>query len=92
MSQQPDRAAGQPGEALEVLRAVWSAQGRTSADLDEECGTKSCQRMADVNFDGMAAGAEDLRTAWRARLAADGKLNPGAGPLRDLGPGPTDAR
>ena len=88
MSQQPDRGAGQPGEALEVLRAVWSAQGQTSADLDEQCGTKSCRRMADINFDGMTAGEEDLRTAWRARLAADGKLNPAGGTLRDLMLGP----
>jgi hypothetical protein len=84
MSQQPDRGAGQPGEALEVLRAVWSAQGQTSADLDEQCGTASCRRMADINFDGMAAGDADLRTAWRARLAAEGKLNPAGGTLRDL--------
>jgi hypothetical protein len=89
MSQQPDRGAGQPGEALEVLRAVWSAQGQTSADLDEQCGTKSCRRMADINFDGMAAGEADLRTAWRARLAADGKLNPAGGTLRDLVLGPS---
>ena len=27
--------SGEPDEALEVLRGVWSAQGQTSADLDE---------------------------------------------------------
>lgn len=92
MSQQPDRGPGQPGEALDVLRAVWSAQGQSGADLADECGTKSCRRMADINFDGMADGEDDLRTAWRARLAADGKLNPSAGTLRDLVLGSPDAR
>jgi hypothetical protein len=63
MSQQPD-------EALEVLRSIWSAQGQTSADLDEACGnTKSCKRMADVSFDGLADPDQDLRAAWRAQLA-----------------------
>lgn len=83
----------QPGEALNVLRTVWSAQGQDSADLDEACGTaKSCRRMADINFDGMAAGDEDLRTAWRDRLAREGKLNTSGGSLRDLVLGPPDPR
>jgi hypothetical protein len=77
----------EPDEALEVLRGVWSAQGQASADLDEDCGTtKSCKRMADVGFDGLAGadGDVDLRTAWRARLAREGKLTPGTGGVRDL--------
>ena len=75
----------QPDEALGVLRGIWAAQGQTSADLDDEaCGTKSCQRMADINFDGLAAGDEDLRTAWRSRLAREGKLNPAGGTVADL--------
>ena len=65
----------QPDEALEVLRGIWSAQGQTSADLDEACGTKSCKRMTDVGFDGMADDG-DLRTAWRDRLEREGKLDP----------------
>ncbi len=52
----------QPDEAIEVLRGVWSAQGQTSADLDEACSnTKSCKRMADVGFDGMAASDGNRR-------------------------------
>ncbi len=85
----------QPDEALEVLRGVWSAQGQTSAELDEACGnTKSCQKMADVGFDGLAdADADgDLRTAWRATLEREGKLNPEGGSLRDLVLGPAEAR
>lgn len=78
MSQQPD-------EALEVLRSIWSAQGQTSADLEEACGnTRSCQRMTDVGFDGLAGANEDLRTAWRSRLAREGKLNAEGGSVRDL--------
>ncbi len=89
MSQQPDQ---RPGEALDVLRTLWSAQGQTTADLDESCGTKSCQRMTDINFDGMAGQDEDLRAAWRDRLAREGKLNTAGGSIRDLVLGPPDAR
>jgi hypothetical protein len=75
----------QPDEALEVLRGVWSAQGQTSAELAEACGTKkSCKNMADVGFDGLADADGDLRAAWRARLQREGKLNPGSGSVRDL--------
>ncbi len=74
----------QPDEALGVLRGIWAAQGQTSADLDEACGTKSCKRMADINFDGLAAGDEDLRTAWRSRLAREGKLDEAGGTAADL--------
>jgi hypothetical protein len=84
MSQQQD-------DALEVLRTVWDAQGQSGADLDEECGTRSCQRMAGINFDGMAGSGEDLRSAWRARLASEGKLNTAGGSVRDLVLGPPDA-
>lgn len=85
----------EPDEALEVLRGVWSAQGQTSADLDEDCGTtKSCKRMADVGFDGLAGadGDVDLRTAWRARLEREGKLTPGTGSVRDLVFGSAESR
>ena len=95
--------SGQPDDALEVLREVWSAQGQTSADLEEACGeTKSCKKMADVGFDGLAdaaAGAGhgsgsggDLRAAWRDQLRREGKLNPEAGTVRDLVLGPAEAR
>jgi hypothetical protein len=75
----------QPDDALEVLRGVWSAQGQTSADLDEACGTtKSCKKMADVGFDGMAGADGDLHAAWRERLRREGKLDPQADSIRDL--------
>jgi hypothetical protein len=83
----------QPDEALDVLRSIWSAQGQTSADVEAACGTtKSCQRMTDVGFDGLAGKDGDLRSAWRARLAREGKLSTGGGGVRDLVLGPEQAR
>ena len=93
--------SGQPDDALEVLREVWGAQGQTSADLDEACGeTKSCKKMADVGFDGLAGPAAgsgdgsggDLRAAWRNQLRREGKLDPEAGSVRDLVLGQGEAR
>ena len=75
----------QPDEAVEVLRGVWTARGQTSADIDEATGNqKSCKRMTDVGFDGLAGEDGDLRAAWRATLERDGKLDPGADSVRDL--------
>jgi hypothetical protein len=95
--------SGQPDDALEVLREVWSAQGQTSAELDAACGeTKACKKMADVGFDGLAdavadpgtgAGPDrDLRAAWRDQLRREGKLDPAAGSVRDLVLDPGQAR
>jgi hypothetical protein len=81
--------SNEPDGALEVLRGVWSAQGQSAADLDEACGHgTSCKRMADVGFGDTD---ENLRTAWRARLEREGKLNAGAS-IRDLVLGPSHAR
>jgi hypothetical protein len=82
----------EPDEALEVLREVWSARGQTSADLDESCGTRSCKRMADVGFDGLAGADGDLRAAWRAKLEREGKLKAGTGSVRDLIFGSAESR
>jgi hypothetical protein len=83
----------QPDDALDVLRGIWSAQGQTSADLDEDCGTtKTCKKMAGVGFDGLAGADEDLRTAWRARLEREGKLDPEGGSVRDLILGSAEVR
>jgi hypothetical protein len=77
---------GDSDEVLGVLREVWSAQGQTAEDIEEACGTtKSCKKMADVGFDGLADDTDgDLRLAWRTQLAREGKLNPGAVSVRDL--------
>ncbi len=78
--------SGNTDEVLEVLREVWSAQGQTAEDIEEACGTtRSCKRMSDVGFGGLAEETDgDLRVAWRTRLAREGKLNPAAGSVRDL--------
>jgi hypothetical protein len=84
--------AYQPDEAVEVLRAVWSADGQRAEDLDEACGpVKNCRNMKDVSFDGMAEPGTDLTEAWRDRLRREGKLRTGSGTIRDLVLGP-DAR
>jgi hypothetical protein len=86
--------SGNTEEALDVLRGVWSAQGQTAEDVEEACGnTKSCKRMADVGFDGLAEDTDgDLRLAWRTQLAREGKLNPDAGSVRDLVLPPVEVR
>jgi hypothetical protein len=79
--------SGNTDEVLDVLREVWSAQGQTAEDIEEACGgpAKSCKRMTDVGFDGLAEDTDgDLRLAWRTQLAREGKLNRGAGSVRDL--------
>ena len=82
--------SGNTEEVLEVLREVWSARGQTAEDVEEACGgTKSCKRMSDVGFDGLADETDgDLRLAWRAQLAREGKLNQDTGSVRDLVLGP----
>jgi hypothetical protein len=82
--------SGNSEEVLEVLREVWSAQGQTAEDVDDDCGpVKACKRMADVGFDGLAEETDgDLRLAWRTQLAREGKLNQGTGSVRDLVLGP----
>jgi hypothetical protein len=80
MSRETDEAV----EAVEVLRAIWTAGGQSAADLEDAFGTaRSCKSMQAVGFDD----PEDLRDAWRATLAREGKLSRG-GTVRDLVLGP----
>lgn len=74
----------EPDDALEVLRGIWSAQGQTSADLDEAGTGKSCKRMADVGFGELDSGDVDMRAAWRERLAREGKLSKDGTSAADL--------
>jgi hypothetical protein len=76
--------ASQTGdEPVEVLRALWRAEGVDASDLDDECGPqKACKNMKDVSFDGLAEPGSDLGEAWKDRLAREGKLSSGS--LRDL--------
>ena len=82
--------SGNTEEVLGVLREVWGAQGQTAEDVEEACGpAKSCKRMTDVGFDGLAEETDgDLRLAWRTQLAREGKLSQDAGSVRDLVMGP----
>jgi len=74
-----------PDEAVDVLRAVWVADGQSAADLDDDCGpTKSCKNMKDITFDGMAEPGSDLGSAWRDRLKREGKLSTSRGSVRYL--------
>ena len=67
MTRSPDETP----DALEVLWEVWSAQGQTSADVEEaRRHGKSCKRIDDVGFDGMADDDGDLRSAWRTGWSA----------------------
>jgi len=82
--------AEEPDEAVEVLRAVWTASGQTSADLEELFDPpKSCKNMRNVGFDDLDAADGGLREAWRTTLAREGKLSEEQGSVRDLvfGPG-----
>ena len=85
------------GEALRVLRGIWSAQGQGSADLDpgldEARGTHGhCKRMEGVGFDGFDGSEDELRAAWRARLEREGKLSADGASVRDLVLGPEHTR
>jgi hypothetical protein len=75
--------SGEADEALEVLRGIWSAQGQTSANLDDLDTGRACKRMADVGFSEMDGAEDDLRAAWRDRLEREGKLAKG-GSVADL--------
>jgi hypothetical protein len=85
--------AGQPGtgqpdvpdEAVEVLRAVWAADVQGGAELDEDCAPqKTCKNMRSVTFDGFGENGADLGSAWRDRLAREGKLSTSGQSIRDL--------
>ena len=79
----------QPDDTVDVLRAIWAADGQGSGDLDDECGpTKNCKNMKDVSFDGMAEPGTDLTDAWREKLRREGKLSTAGGSIRDLVLGP----
>jgi hypothetical protein len=84
-----------PDEAVEVLRAVWTASRQTSEDLDELFGpAKTCKNMRNVGFDDLDAADGALREAWRTTLEREGKLSKEPGSVRDLvfGPGKPGSR
>jgi hypothetical protein len=80
--------------ALEVLRGVWSADGKTVDGLEAIDDPKICKRTEGLDFgnfgdaDGVGSNG-DLRSAWRSKLAREGKLasGPQAISVRELGLG-----
>jgi hypothetical protein len=83
MTHDTDPARSHP--ARDVLRAVWAANTEAALAVDEDCSpTKQCKNTRDINFDGFAEPGTDLRTAWRDRLAREGKLNQSGGTVADL--------
>lgn len=77
--------------AKELLQNIWQVQGDALPVTDEDCSpTKACKNVQDMNFDGFADEGMDLRSAWRERLAREGKLASGSGTIRDLVLGTND--
>ncbi|MDE0066717.1 MAG: hypothetical protein OXN44_07575 [Acidimicrobiaceae bacterium] len=52
---------------------------------DPDCSpTKVCRNARDFTFDGIAEDGEDLATAWKRVLVAEGKASPDGTGIRDL--------
>lgn len=63
-------------DAMGILRGIWQQEPDQLDELDAECGpTKACRNMKDVTFDGFAEEGVDMATAWRNKLAREGKLS-----------------
>ena len=72
-------------ETTAVLRSIWQVDEGDATDAAEVCGnTTVCRNMKDVTFADMVGQGTDLRTAWRAQLQRDGKLDTSDGTLGDL--------
>ena len=72
-------------EAKTVLKSLWTSDTPAEFSVDEDCSpTKSCKNMKDVTFDGYAPRGSDLRTAWREKLAREGKLRSTNESIRDI--------
>lgn len=79
------------GQALGVLREIWSANAQSTDELEEQLRTsrpKVCRNMRSIGFGGMAADEPagpdgtntpvdtDMRAAWRDQLRREAKLHP----------------
>lgn len=90
--------ADERDDGLAVLRGIWGGRGQTAADIDPPGSTappRVCKNMKNIGFGGIAGDAgegestagpveEDQRVAWRARLAREGKIVPGATTVREM--------
>jgi head-tail adaptor len=76
-----DASEGTSTEALEVLRDIWAATGRTQADSEHLQPTgRICKNTAMLGIKGMddEGMASAMRSEWRRQLADEGKLTPGS--------------
>ena len=88
MTDDPENDRTDATEDRGVLRSIWAAEGQR-LEVDEDVSpTKACRNMKDVTFDGLAEPGSDLTTAWKDRLAREGKLSTAGGSIRDLVLGP----
>lgn len=75
--------------STESPSTMWSTPDDDQVLLDADCSpTKSCRNMVGVSFDGLAEPGTDLTSAWRSRLEREGKVQEGAGTIRELILGP----
>jgi hypothetical protein len=66
-------------QAAEAIRTIWQGNPSTMAELDEECNpNKVCRNMKDVSYEGFGDEGTDVATAWKAKLAREGKLATGS--------------
>lgn len=76
--------------AKQLLQDIWQVEGQALPVADDCSPTKACKNAQDMNFDGFATEGMDIRSAWRERLAREGKLATGSGTIRDLVLGSSD--
>lgn len=64
--------------AGEVLRSIWQGNPEQMVELDDECNpNKVCRNMKEVTFEGFGEDGDDVASAWKAKLAREGKLATG---------------
>lgn len=74
------------------LDPIWKTDEVLGIDPDSN-PAKVCRNARYFTFDGIAEGDEDLATAWKRLLVAEGKASPDGTGMRDLfsaGPPETD--
>ena len=83
-----------PDDRNDETRSVWTVdQEIGTTTFDENCSpTRVCRNAREFGFEEIAADGGDVGSAWREKLAREGKLDRSAPSIRDLvlGPIPTD--
>jgi hypothetical protein len=69
----------------DASETMWANGQESATDFDEDCSpTKVCRNAREFSFDGFAEEGGDLQTAWRDKLAREGKLSGSAESIHDL--------